>query len=136
MLQRFPRLVVLCVALLLGACAGTPYQPTSLNGNIDLPAGLFKDARNVMVRQRLMDVSGSGGAAAVLSEQFLNHPKKTPLVYALIYDRRAIRAGGHYEVDTQVYANGELKWHASQTVTGTDSGLPATVDIRVAPVAP
>ncbi|BEV73703.1 MULTISPECIES: YbaY family lipoprotein [unclassified Paludibacterium] len=133
MLSVKPLLTALSCALLLAACASTPYQPASLNGNIQLPASLMT-AKELMVRQRLLDVSGSGGAASVLSEQFINRPQKNPLVYALPYDRQAIHSGGHYEIDTQVYAGGELRAHATQALTAGSDGLPATADVQAQPV--
>lgn len=123
------RLTYLSATLLLTACASTPYQARTLSGNITLPTALYQHDRDIMVRQRLLDVSGSGGAASVLSEQFLNRPHNNPLTYALPYDVHAIQRDGHYEVDTQVYANGELKLHGVQTLSGSDSGLPATLDV-------
>ncbi|MBV8047740.1 MAG: YbaY family lipoprotein [Paludibacterium sp.] len=136
MLPRSSLWFALPCAALLAACAGTPYQPAVLNGNVELPSNLIKNGRDVMVRQRLMDVTGSGGAADVLSEQFLNNPKRTPVVYALTYDRRAVHAGGHYEVDSQVYANGSLRMQGTTMLTGTDAGLPATADVTPQPIAP
>lgn len=133
MLPVKPLLIALSCTLLVAACASTSYQPASLNGNLQLPANLMT-AKNVMVRQRLLDVSGSGGAASLLSEQFLNQPRQNPLVYTLPYDRRAIRHGGHYEIDTQVYANGELRAHATQALTANSDGLPATADVHALPI--
>jgi uncharacterized lipoprotein YbaY len=135
-LPRPTRLLALASALMLAACASTPYQPANLSGNIAMPVDALKTAHSVLVRQRLMDVSGSGGAAAVLSEQFLNNPKNNPVVYTMTYDRQAIHAGGHYEVNTQVFANGELRWRASQILIGNDGSLPATADVTLEPVAP
>jgi uncharacterized lipoprotein YbaY len=84
-----------------------------------------------MVHLVLLDVSGSGGGAALLAEQFLAKPAQFPLGFDLRYDQSAISANDHYQLNAQVYSEGELLLQGTQALTALPHGLPATQNIEV-----
>lgn len=118
-------------ALLLAACASTPYQPQALQGQVSYREKIALPPATTMLHLRLLDVSGSGGAAGLLGEQFINHPAQFPVSFAVQYDQSALTAGAHYELTTQVYSNGELRMQDSSPLALKDQRLPEKFDVVV-----
>lgn len=125
-----------CAALVvaLSACATAPYRPLTLGGTVQVATRVTLPRDTTLVRLRLLDTAGSGGAADLLAEQFINRPAGFPVPFALQYDRAAIRADGRYQIDTEVYAAGELKLHDQRPVETRDGLLPDAVTVTVRPV--
>lgn len=118
----------------LTACATAPYRPLTLNGKVAVATRVTLPRATTMVRLRLLDTAGSGGAASLLAEQFINRPASFPVPFALQYDRAAIRADGNYQVDTEVYAAGALTLHDQHPLKIRDGLLPDDVTVTVHPV--
>jgi uncharacterized lipoprotein YbaY len=121
-------------ALLLTACASTAFQPRDLTGQVSYKENITLPPASTMVHLRLMNVAGSGGAADLLAEQFIDQPAHFPVRFDLRYDQHAVVAGGRYELDTQVYSEHQLSMQTAQTLTLDSSGLPDSVDVTVTPV--
>lgn len=137
MLSRLSKLLLLpiiTIPLLLAACASTPYQPKQLTGSVAYREKIVLPPASTMLHLRLLDVSGSGGAAGLLAEQFINHPSHFPVTFALQYDQSTITAGAHYEITTEVYADRELRMQASTPLPLTGQLLPDSLDVVVKPV--
>jgi uncharacterized lipoprotein YbaY len=122
-------LLVASSMLLMSACASTPYVPQQLQGTIALPAKTILPPESTMLHLRLLNVSGSGGAASLLGELFINAPKKFPYTFSLQYDQSAIQPGAHYELDTQIYSGHALRMQDSKPLPLTDNQLPRQVSV-------
>lgn len=132
MLPQFKSPLLMCVSvLLLTACAGTHYQPQALTGQVAYLEKITLPTETTLVHLRLLNVSGSGGAAGLLGEQFINRPAHFPVPFAVRYDQLAISATGHYELNTQVYADGQLKMQNTTSLQPLAGSLPASVDVVV-----
>jgi putative lipoprotein len=127
--RQFKVLLIACSTLLLGACASTPYQQQELQGSVSYLQKIALPPETTMLHLRLLDVSGSGGAATLLGEQFINHPAHFPVPFALQYDQSAIIAGAHYELTTQVYSEGELRMQGSTPLALHGTQLPGKTDV-------
>lgn len=132
MSSRLTRLLLIVASpLLLNACASTPYQPTDLKGNVSYREKIALPTQNTMVHLRLLDVSGSGGAARLMAEQFINQPAHFPVAFDLQYDQSGLVAQAHYELITELYANGELRMQDNTPLTAEGKHLPEQVDVVV-----
>lgn len=129
-LHRLSRTALIATTLLLTACAGSHYQPRTLNGKVTLASR----ADDTVIRLRLLDEAGLGSAAALLGEEIINRPRHQPAPYALRYDGMAIQPDRHYELDVEVFSAGELKERATLPLNAGAQGLPDTQDVRTTPV--
>jgi uncharacterized lipoprotein YbaY len=117
-------------ALLLSACASPRYVPRQLQGTVSLPAKTTLPPAGTMLHLRLLNVSGSGGAASLLGELFINAPRTFPAPFALQYDQNAIRPEAHYQLDTQVFSTRALRLQDSTALPLAGGQLPARIDIN------
>jgi len=130
------KLIAACgTALLLAACAGTHYQPQLLSGQLSYQEKISLPVASTMVHLRLYNVAGNdGGPANLLAEQFINSPQHFPVTYSLRYDLGALAANGSYELDSQVYADGQLRMTGAQSLELTGGRLPDTLNVTVKPI--
>jgi putative lipoprotein len=110
------RLVVAGAVVSLAACASTGhYQPATVHGSVISPVAL--PVATTAVQIRLLDLSRTDAPARLLAEQTLERPARFPAPFALIFDRGAVKAGGQYRIEVEVFVDGQLRLHNPQAVT-------------------
>ena len=124
------RAVVITAALLLSACAGSHYQPQTLTGTVATALARSEPVIHV----RLLDEPSLGRPASLLGEQIINRPRSQPAPFALQYDGAAIMPGKQYDLDIEVFADGELAERATETLIAGPTGLPAQQQIHTQPI--
>ena len=96
-------------AILLAMLPGlaTAWEPVELAGSVAVPAKGI-DPAHASVHVRLMDVSRPGAPAALLAEQTIDSPKVLPVAFVLVYDKKALKAEGSYQIEAEVFQDGQL----------------------------
>lgn len=114
-------LLLAVVLPLLAACASTHSQPPQsyLNGNAFYQEKIAFPRDKTLLRVRLLDVSDSNAAPAILAEQSLEKVG-TPANYSLCYDAQNAQAGHRYAVDARLFVNGELRMQGQKAVEQLD----------------
>lgn len=107
-MRRFA-ITALAVLALVGCASKGAYQPSYLNGTVTVKAGTKLLRGETTVKVRLIDQAHDDAPAAILAEQYQEHPKAFPLAFSLSYDANAIKPGHRYAVQASVYENGELR---------------------------
>ncbi len=107
---------ILSIATITGlaGCASHAYQPGYVNGTVSLQQALPLPPATTTVRVRLLDASGD--VSSLLGEQTLEKPARFPLAFSLCYDKQAVKTGGRYVIQSQVYVDGELRLQNAQPV--------------------
>ncbi|WP_051229299.1 YbaY family lipoprotein [Paludibacterium yongneupense] len=102
------RLLIAGATVWLAACASTGhYQPATVSGQVISPVAL--PAATTAVQIRLLDVSRDGAPARLLAEQTLERPARFPAPFSLIYDRQAVKSDGHYQLEVEIFVDGQLR---------------------------
>ncbi|SCK05853.1 putative lipoprotein [Vogesella sp. LIG4] len=119
-------LLLAVLAPLLAACASTHGQPPQsyLNGSAFYQEKIAFPRDKTLLRVRLLDVSDSNAAPAILAEQSLEKVA-TPTDYSLCYDAQTAQPGHRYAVDARLFVNGELRMQGQASVgqlNGKDAG--------------
>ena len=111
-------------ASLLAACASTGKPELAyLNGNAFYLEKILWPRDKTLLRVRLLDITDSDGAPAVVAEQSLEKVG-TPAGYSLCYDRRAVSSGRRYVVDARLFVDGELRMQGRELVAAMDGSSP------------
>ncbi|WP_174875532.1 YbaY family lipoprotein [Vogesella oryzae] len=121
MMQRpLPRRALLLglSASLLAACASNGRPTLSyLNGNAFYLEKIQYPRDKTLLRLRLLDITDSEAAPAVLAEQSLEKIG-TSAAYSLCYDASSVQAGHRYVVDARLFVDGELRMQGRELVSG------------------
>lgn len=107
----------LALGLALTAAHAGGFVPAYLSGTIaPQQEAALSQAKDVLVKVRLLDQSRQDAPPQLLAEQILEKPRQVPTDFSLCYDKQAIKSDGRYVVEGQIFVNGELRYNSrSQT---------------------
>lgn len=121
-------------ASLLGACATRGQTRMAyLNGNAFYLEKIQWPRDKTLLRLRLLDITDSNAAPAVLAEQSLEKVG-TPTNYSLCYDAQGVQANHRYVVDARLFVDGELRMQGRELVASMD-GSSAGPQVRLQMIA-
>ena len=105
------------LGLALSAAQAGGFVPAYLNGTIaPQQEAALSQAKDVLVKVRLLDQSRQDAPPQLLAEQILEKPRRIPADFSLCYDKQAIKNDGRYVIEGQIFVNGELRYNSrSQT---------------------
>lgn len=114
-------LLLAVLAPMLAACAGSYKQATLsyLDGNAFYQEKIAFPRDKTLLRIRLLDVSDTSAAPAILAEQSLEKVG-TPANYSLCYDAQNAQSGHRYAVDARLFVDGELRMQGQSAVERLD----------------
>ncbi|MFC3534004.1 YbaY family lipoprotein [Vogesella facilis] len=121
-------------AALLSACASRGQARLAyLNGSAFYLEKIQWPRDKTLLRLRLLDITDSNAAPAVLAEQSLEKVG-TPAAYSLCYDAQGVQASRRYVVDARLFVDGELRMQGREQVASMD-GNSAGPQVRLQMIA-
>lgn len=133
MMKRLTRsLSALALGLALSAAHAGGFVPAYLTGNIaPQQSATLSQAKDVLVKVRLLDQSRQDAPPQLLAEQILEKPRSIPADFSLCYDKQAIKPDGRYVVEGQIFVNGELRYNSSRQTEVLRAGADERPQLRL-----
>ncbi|OQS44275.1 YbaY family lipoprotein [Chromobacterium haemolyticum] len=133
MMKRLTRsLCALALGLALSAAHAGGFVPAYLTGNIaPQQSATLSQAKDVLVKVRLLDQSRQDAPPQLLAEQILGKPRSIPADFSLCYDKQAIKPDGRYVVEGQIFVNGELRYNSSRQTEVLRAGADEHPQLRL-----
>lgn len=132
MTRWFRALCALTLGLAMSAAHAGGFVPAYLTGNIaPQQSATLSQAKDVLVKVRLLDQSRQDAPPQLLAEQILERPRSIPADFSLCYDKQAIKPDGRYVVEGQIFVDGELRYNSSRQTEVLRAGADEHPQLRL-----